>query len=112
MNARALPPLAHATTAILVAILGLQLAAWCWHFAGPLLLSRLMPARSAAAAAADTQAVDLSMARKLFGGEPISANPAASFAGELRLKGVFAVDGKSLSAAIINAGGRDLVVFL
>jgi general secretion pathway protein C len=50
--------------------------------------------------------IDLSLARALFGGE---AGAAASTSG-IRLKGVYATDGKSLSMAVINQGGRDQAV--
>jgi general secretion pathway protein C len=53
--------------------------------------------------------IDASLARNLLGAAPTSGSPAAA-SSEFRLKGVFAVDGRTLSAAILNAGGRDLSV--
>jgi type II secretory pathway component PulC len=57
--------------------------------------------------------VDRSLARLLLGDpgapESASAGTAVSTSG-IKLKGVFAVDGKTLSAAIVNTGGRDLSV--
>jgi general secretion pathway protein C len=57
--------------------------------------------------------VERSLARTLLGDpgavEPVATGAAANNTG-IRLKGVFAVDGKILSAAIINTGGRDTSV--
>jgi len=109
MNARVrkkidLPQFVGTTlTIILVVALGLQLAWWGWHF--------LLPAPTTVATNSSTGAGpdDLALARKLFGGgdaEP-ALEPSAS---DIRLKGVFAVDGVTLSAAVVNWSGKDQAV--
>ncbi len=102
--------LAGGVTLVLVVVLATQLAWWGWHFITPRL----------SAGVGDTapdgvEVIDASLARNLLGSAPSVANSAASptataTASEFRLKGVFAVDGRTLSAAVINAGGRDLSV--
>jgi general secretion pathway protein C len=90
-------------TIILIVALGLQLAWWGWHF--------LLPAPITAAANPSTGAGldDIALARKLFGGG--DAEPAAeASASDIRLKGVFAVDGVTLSAAVVNWSGKDQAV--
>lgn len=90
-------------TFALLLVLAWQLAHWTWYFAAP----RDNPAAVTASAAP----ADWNAARRLFGNAPPAS--AASAGGSMRLKGVFAVDGKTLSAAVINAGGkRDLAVKL
>jgi general secretion pathway protein C len=91
-------------TLLMVVLLATQIAWWGWHF--------LTPRLSAGAGEASTEAVeviDASLARNLLGAASSSAAPAVA-ASEFRLKGVFAVDGRTLSAVVINAGGRDLSV--
>jgi general secretion pathway protein C len=96
----------------MVILLGLQLAWWGWHFMGP----RATQATTAPDAALSTSGEGLSRARQLFGEAAESGVATGSSAsaptpaGDIRLKGVFAVDGKTLSAAIVNNGGRDLSV--
>ena len=90
-------------TIILVVALGLQLAWWGWHF--------LLPAPTSIASNPSTGAGldDIALARKLFGGG--DAEPAAeTSASDIRLKGVFAVDGVTLSAAVVNWSGKDQAV--
>jgi general secretion pathway protein C len=90
-------------TIILIVALGLQLAWWGWHF--------LLPVPTTAASNPSTGAGldDIALARKLFGGG--DAEPAAeASASDIRLKGVFAVDGVTLSAAVVNWTGKDQAV--
>lgn len=93
---------AVALTALLVVALGLQLAWWGWHF--------LLPAPTRAAASPSTGAAldDTALARRLFGGG--DSPPAEASASDIRLKGVFAVDGATLSAAVVNWSGKDQAV--
>lgn len=88
-------------TTILVVALGLQLAWWGWHF--------LLPASASIAANTNVGAGldDLSLARRLFGGGDGAVEASAS---DIRLKGVFAVDGVTLSAAVVNWSGKDQAV--
>ena len=90
-------------TIILIVALGLQLAWWGWHF--------LLPAPTAAASNPSTGAAldDITLARKLFGGGDAEPYAEAS-ASDIRLKGVFAVDGVALSAAVVNWSGKDQAV--
>jgi general secretion pathway protein C len=96
--------LANLTSLALVVVLAFQLAWWGWHFFAP------APQRSESVA---PPPVDRALARTLLGDpgavEPVATGAAANNTG-IRLKGVFAVDGKTLSAAIINTGGRDTSV--
>ncbi|MEQ1519041.1 MAG: type II secretion system protein N [Usitatibacteraceae bacterium] len=99
-----LPLFAKTLTALLVIALGLQLAWWTWHFITPSL-------RGAPIASETVSATDVSLGRQLFGKAGTAAavsGPAT--AGGIRLKGVFAVDGVALSAAVLNLGGRDQAV--
>ena len=99
-----LPLLAKMLTALLVIALGLQLAWWTWHFIEPSL-------RGEPITDASTAAPDIALGRQLFGDAgPAGSAPGPAAAGGIRLKGVFAVDGKTLSAAVLNLGGRDLAV--
>ena len=95
--------LAALLTLLLLLVLAWQLAHWTWHFAAP---------RDAISSTTASNApADWSAARRLFGDAP-AASTAASNTG-IRLKGVFAVDGKTLSAAVVNTGGkRDVAVRL
>ena len=92
-----------ALTAILVAALGLQVAWWGWHF--------LLPPTSSIASNPSTGAAseDISLARRLFGGSD-AAPTAEANSSDIRLKGVFAVDGVTLSAAVANWSGKDQAV--
>ncbi len=95
---------ATAITLVLVVAIAFQLAWWGWYFFAP---------RASVIATPDTRsATDRSLARTLLGdsgGATASASDRSSAsASGIRLKGVFAVDGKTLSAAVINIGGRDL----
>lgn len=102
-------PLKHLSTLfslVLVIALGVQIAWWGWHFFAP------KPHRQMDDLAATS--IDLQAARQLFG--EVSATPVAVQVADnstgIRLKGVYAVDGKTLSAAVINTGGRDTSVRL
>jgi general secretion pathway protein C len=90
---------------VLLTVLGLQLAWWGWHF--------LLPAANTSAPSASTAAAtdDAALARKLFGGADADVVAEAS-ASDIRLKGVFAVDGVTLSAAVVNWNGKDQAVRL
>lgn len=94
--------LAALLTLGLLLVLAWQLAHWTWYFATPV----ETPTPVASAAPADWNA-----ARRLFGDVP-AGSPAGPVTG-IRLKGVFAVDGVTLSAAVVNTGGkRDIAVRL
>ena len=83
----------------LLLLLAWQLAGWTWHFLAP----------SRAALAAPTAATtNLDAARTLFGAAPpTSARPTPSATTGVRLKGVYAIDGKTLSAAVVNRGAKN-----
>jgi general secretion pathway protein C len=107
LSMRKKPPLsqifATAIVTILLIALGLQLAWWGWHF--------LMPAPNIIALDPSAGVVleDIALSRRLFGGgEAAQATEAA--ASDIRLKGVFAVDGVTLSAAVVNWAGKDQAV--
>jgi general secretion pathway protein C len=86
-------------------VLGVQLAWWGWHFFGK-------PRAATVTATAASTTIDAAMAAQLMG--PVTGGVANSMADAaatnnsgIRLKGVYAVNGKTLSAAIVNTGGRD-----
>ena len=95
--------LSRTLTALLVIALGWQLAWWTWHFITPSL-------RNSALTQSIPTAPDVALGRQLFGDAGIASTVSASSQGGIRLKGVFAVDGKALSAAVLNVGGRDQAV--
>lgn len=107
MTPRAIQWLASTLTTLLLAVLGLQWAWWTWRFLTPVWQAPLI------ATASDGVPLAASLGRQLFGdrdaamtgGMPVAQN-------SVRLKGVFAVDGKTLSAAVVNLGGRDITVRL
>lgn len=109
LSSKTISNLASALTLVMVIALGAQLAWWGWHFAKP---STIITAVNA-----DNQ-IDLAQAQHLFGQAEVSTVRAPSSASnnappsDVRLKGVFAVDGKTPSAAVVNIGGRDLAVKL
>jgi general secretion pathway protein C len=107
LSPKAISRLATTLTLIMVIALGAQLAWWGWRFA--------KPSNTLVAANANNQ-IDLAQAQHLFGQAEVSATPAATTAtaapSDVRLKGVFAVDGKTPSAAVVNIGGRDMAVKL
>lgn len=88
--------LIDALTFALLVLLGWQLAWWTWHFLAP---------GAAPAAAPATLATSSEAARRLFGEAPAATTVPSSNAG-IRLKGVYAIDGKTLSAAVVNTGGK------
>lgn len=103
MNTSRLPKLVATTlTYVLVGVLGLQLAWWGWHFLSP-------PHSVAPSATPATANDDIALARNLFGKDDSPA-AAANTGGDIRLKGVFAVDGVTLSAAVVNLGAKDQMV--
>jgi general secretion pathway protein C len=89
--------LIDALTFALLVLLGWQLASWTWHFLAP----SAVPAAAPAAIAASPEA-----ARRLFGEAPPAATSAAASNAGIRLKGVYAIDGRTLSAAVVNTGGK------
>ncbi len=94
---------------ILVIALGLQLAWWGWHFLTPAPHS-IVPNPSTGAALDD-----FVLSRRLFGGSGSGGDgeqATAAAASDIRLKGVFAVDGETLSAAVVNWAGKDQAVRL
>ena len=104
------------TTALMVLIiiaLGLQLSWWSWHFIAPAMTG---DASSSSTGEGFEPAADYKKrARQLFGGDGssgVASMDAAYVANDISLKGVFAVDGKTLSAAVVNLGGKDQVVVL
>lgn len=101
-TSRAPKLIASILTYLLVGVLGLQLAWWGWHF--------LSPPHSVAPAATPAVANDdIALARNLFGQDDSPA-AATNTGGDIRLKGVFAVDGVTLSAAVVNLGAKDQMV--
>lgn len=96
--------LSRMATAMLLIGLGWQLAWWTWCFVTPLL-------KTVTLAPSTTAAPDMALGRQLFGeaGVPTGGVSAVPQSG-IRLKGVFATDGKTLSAAVLNLGGRDQAV--
>jgi general secretion pathway protein C len=95
---------AHALTLLLILLLAWQIAGRLWAWFAP------EPARTLSQAAANTSANDWERARRLFGDEA-GSGPAAANTSGIRLRGVYAVDGQTLSAAVVNNGGkRDLAV--
>jgi general secretion pathway protein C len=108
MNPRTLPWLANTLTALLVIALGLQFAWWTWQLA--------MPSWKVAAIdiAPATAAVPPGLGRQLFGDREgaVATGESPAVSSSVRLKGVFAVDGKALSAAVVNLGGKDQTVRL
>ncbi len=100
MNLSMLKRLASLITVVMVIGLGIQLAWWGWHFFGT-----IAPFQEQT-----VEAIDPALARNLFGDPgPAVATYAASMENSsgIHLKGIYAVDGKTLSAAVINTGGRD-----
>ncbi|MEI6737899.1 MAG: type II secretion system protein N [Pseudomonadota bacterium] len=109
MNLLMLKRLASLFTVLMVIGLGVQLAWWGWRFFGP------KSATLEPTAEAVDPAIAHSIASHLFG-DPGTAIVTSAAAVEnssgIRLKGVYAVDGKTLSAAVVNTGGRDTSVRL
>jgi general secretion pathway protein C len=95
--------LSRVLTAMLVIALGGQLAWWAWHFITPSL-------RSPALVSSSTTAVDVNVGRQLFGDAgPLNASSSVATDG-IRLRGVYSTVGTTLSAAVLNLGGRDQAV--
>jgi general secretion pathway protein C len=93
---------ANALTIVLLIVLGLQIAWWGWHFLAP-------PPSAAPSSPPTPGGEDLALARQLFG-DAGSADTGKGAATDIRLKGVFAVDGVTLSAAVVNMGAKDQAV--
>ena len=108
MNPRILQWLANVLTAMLVIALGLQLAWWTWQLAMPAWKTALVDTTP------NVVAVPLALGRQLFGDRDgaVSSAGAPAVSSNVRLKGVFAVDGRTLSAAVVNSGGKDQTVRL
>jgi general secretion pathway protein C len=109
MNARHFQFLATSLTALLLIALGLQLAWWTWQFISP---AWNAPPLSSGTA---TTTAPVTLGRQLFGdrdGIITTAPSATANVSGIRLKGVFAVDGRTPSAAVVNLGGRDQTVHL
>jgi general secretion pathway protein C len=95
--------LSRALTALLVIALGAQLAWWAWHFITPSL-------RGPAVVSPSGTTVDVNIGRQLFG-DAGTVNAASGGApGGIRLRGVYSTVGTTLSAAVLNLGGRDQAV--
>jgi general secretion pathway protein C len=94
--------IANTLMAIVVIAFGLQLASWGWHF-----LSPRPTITNASNSPIGAEFQDASLARTLFGeADTREAAPAS----DIRLKGVFAVDGVTPSAAVLNIGAKDFPV--
>ena len=107
MNTRQQQLLANGMTFMLVVAIGLQLSWWSWHFFGP--ASQAIGANASVGGLSR----DIALARQLFGGDGSSpAAIASAVPSDIRLKGVFSVDGATLSAAVVNVGGKDQAVKL
>ena len=108
MSATKIQLLSRTLTALLVIVMGWQLAWWTWRFITPSL--RTSPLTNSISAEPDP-----AFGRQLFGDAgpaTITATVSTTRPDGIRLKGVFAVDGKTLSAAVLNMGGRDQAVKL
>ncbi|MCY7388002.1 MAG: hypothetical protein LH481_08055 [Burkholderiales bacterium] len=104
MSPKQIQLLLRLLTAMLVFALGWQFAWWTWHLITPSL-------KTAAFAPSNAIATDMALGRQLFGDAvPVTDAVGAAPQTAIRLKGVFAVDGKTLSAAVLNIGGRDQAV--
>lgn len=97
---------AQTLTASLVLVLGWQLAWWTWNFVAPSL-------RKNAAISSASAVQNVALGRQLFGdANPATSSVVAEPSIGIRLKGVYAVEGNALSAAVLNMGGRDQAVLL
>jgi general secretion pathway protein C len=94
--------IANAVMAAVVIAFGLQLASWSWHFFSP-----RPTITNASNSPIGAEFGDTNLAKTLFGE---SENKDASPASDIRLKGVFAVDGITPSAAVLNIGAKDFPV--
>ncbi len=103
INLASLKRISQIVTLLLVIGLGVQLAWWGWFFWG---------AQGVVTSASPPAPIDPALARQLFGDPGDASVTGMGPAGEsgIRLKGVYAVDGKTLSAAVVNTGGRDTSV--
>ncbi len=108
MTNRSIQWLASALTAMVLIAFGLQLAWWTWQILFPSWRDAVVSAPAAAPAVAPD------LGRQLLGDSAGAATgmPATAAMSGIRLKGVFAVDGRTPSAAVVNLGGRDQTVHL
>jgi general secretion pathway protein C len=97
--------IANAVMAALVIAFGLQLSWWAWHFLAPQATFNIASNSSTGA-----DFGDVALARTLFGDAEIKSTDAP--ASDIRLKGVFAVDGVTPSVAVVNIGAKDFPVRL
>lgn len=111
MNPRTLQRAVNTLTALLVGALGLQLGYWTWQM--------IVPSWKDTVAARQPASPSIlpSLGRQLFGdkdkdGEGVVIAAPAAVNSSIRLRGVFAVDGKTLSAAVVNLGGKDRTIYL
>ena len=96
--------LAKLATALLICVLAWQLAGIFWQL--------LTPAPRVTSATVVATSGDWERARGLFGDEGAATASSANTSG-IRLRGVYAADGNTLSAAVVNNGGkRDIAVRL
>ena len=113
MTARQQQLAATILTALLLVALGLQLAWWSWHFFAP---ATTQDASNSSTGADSGDVTDYKkLARQLFGGDgsaTVATNNDGANKSDISLKGVFAVDGNTLSAAVVNLGGKDQVARL
>ena len=95
--------LSRTLTALLVVALGGQLAWWAWHFITPSL-------RGPAVVSHSGTTVDVNIGRQLFGDAGAVVSSSGGAPGGIRLRGVYSTVGTTLSAAVLNLGGRDQAV--
>ncbi len=113
MTARQQQLAATVLTALLLVALGLQLAWWSWHFFAPAI--DLDGSNSITGADSGDVTDYKKLARQLFSGDgstPVATGNDAANKSDISLKGVFAVDGNTVSAAVVNLGGKDQVARL
>lgn len=95
--------LSQALTLLILVAIAWLVARWVWSLAAP-------PATSSAPQQTATTSDDWARARDIFGDAGAEPAGTTSTSG-IRLRGVYAVDGKTLSAAVVNTGGkRDVAV--
>ncbi len=93
----------NGATVMMAVVLAVQTAWWVWHLFGP---------QPSVVVIQPEPVIDRALARALLGeaDAPTSTTQTSAGGSGIRLKGVFAVDGKTLSAAIVSTGARDLSV--
>ncbi|MEP7154555.1 MAG: type II secretion system protein N [Betaproteobacteria bacterium] len=106
---RILQRMAITLTGLLIGALGVQLGYWTWQMIAPSWRDANVTRQPAA------MTISPSLGRQLFGdkdGEGLVTAAPAAVNSSVRLRGVFAVDGKTLSAAVVNLGGKDRTIYL